>query len=174
MTEEILVLLASLSVDPFFTLPYPIHGCTKWKVSGSSDAILLKKSIPHSDGVAWSITIASQCFTVILSRDLHTLLSLTKTEQEKETSSIDVDSWYTAIHPHDENHKKQCLKGSLSHTTPLGTFSCAEAVFQDIQGNHFRWYLCDDVIGGILEYEIIFADKQHSLCFTLINEYTQS
>ena len=55
-------------------------------------------------------------------------------------------------------------------TIQLGTFTCTQAEFVDSEGNLFRWFLNDSVVGGVLQYEIHFAGpKTHVLRYSLID-----
>ena len=106
MLGEILVVMASVAPDPFFSLPYPEEAWTRWSVSGTTTTTILKTRHSSSDGYKWDILIEDAHFILQLSQDRSELLSLTYIDKEGKKTTGEGLMWYSALSPASKTQKK--------------------------------------------------------------------
>ena len=164
------VIFASLSQDPFFSLPYKVDTWTKWQVTGTTSLTMTKTRKPSSEGFLWRMEIEELQLDIQLSKDRSEALSLIQVHPNGERERVDGKLWYSALQQATSDQKKQSvIDEQYALTTELGTFVCRYAEHVDPQGNRFRWFLNDTVIGGVVQFEIQFAGPRiHTLRYTLI------
>ena len=156
--DSLLIVLAALAPDPFFHRPYAVGSWTKWSVSGDVSMQFSRRRMSSSDGFLWTIDLDGLRMEVLLSEDREDLISVTILETHEKRKKIPgAQMWYVPLERASAEKQASSILsvGEMCDTT-MGRFSCTRAEFFDDEGNVFRWLLCDDVIGGVLQYEIVF------------------
>ena len=157
--DSLLIVLAALAPETFFDLSYPVGARTKWQVSGEVHMQMTRKRGESKEGFLWVVQLENNNFEVLLSKDRSEMISAMQIHANGEKVAIPGASmWYSPLHrASTEQRSKSILSSDVMTKTALGSFSCKKAVLIDDEGNIFRWTLSDDVIGGVVEYEVVFA-----------------
>ena len=169
--DSLLIVLAALAPDTFFHRPYAVGAWTRWSISGDVNLLLSRRREPSETGFLWKIVLENLSLEVLLSEDRSELISVVMLEEGKEKKLIPgAEMWYVPLESAcAEKQASSILSTEEICETILGNFSCTKAEFFDEEGNHFRWLLSEEVIGGVVQYEISFkGTPTRMLRYTLI------
>ena len=173
MMDSLLIALAALAPDPFFLRSYAVGSWTRWAVSGDVNVKLSRIRVFSETGVLWKIEVDGLLFEVLLSADRSDLISAALLDEQGKIEIIQgAGMWYIPLERVSAQKQADSILSvdEICETT-MDTFSCAHAHFSDDEGNHFRWLLCEEVIGGVVQYEIVFkGNPDRVLRYTLIEQ----
>ena len=171
--DSLLIVLAALAPDTFFHHSFPKEASTKWQVSGEVNMQMTRKRGESKEGFLWVVQIENHNLEVLLSKDRSEMISAVQIHANGEKVVIPgANMWYSPLHrASKEQRSKSILSTDVMTKTAMGTFPCKTAMLKDDEGNIFRWTLSDDVIGGVVEYEVVFdGTPKRRLTYTLVEQ----
>ena len=113
----------------------------------------------------WRFITSQSSISIQLSPDRQDVVSLSMADAKGKTMHLEagMEMWYTP----QTKLQAPIITGTQKCTSALGTHTCRIAEHTDAEGNHFRWYLLDEVPGGVLQFEALFEGKEQPIQFQM-------
>lgn len=169
--DSLLIVLAALAPETFFDHSYPVGSWTKWQVSGEVKLQFVRTRGPSTEGYLWVVHMEDKKLEILLSPDRLDMISAIQVHPSGEKTPIPgAGMWYSPLQSSSpEERSKSIVSSSKKEETAIGRLDCTRAMFVDNEGNAFRWTLSDDVIGGVVQYEVVFdGTPKRRLTYTLL------
>jgi hypothetical protein len=106
---------------------------------------------------AWTFLLTDTHFFIAISSDHEEISSLKKIANDGTSTDVEEGAifWYVP----QARIENPIIVNTESYKTSFGSFSCRIAEHTDTEGNHFRWYLVDEIPGGVLRFDASFAGE---------------
>ena len=127
---------------------------SEWAMTGPMESSFRREYVGENH---WRFLTSDKQVLVQLSKDRKDVVSISMNDATGKEIQLQsgVDIWYTP----QARITNPVIKGKEECTSQLGTKTCRIAEHTDEEGNHFRWFLLEDVPGGVLQFDANFDGK---------------
>ena len=135
---------------------------SEWVMQGPMETSFRKEYIAPQ---TWRFIASDKHISVKLSQDRQEIVSLSMTDIQGNKIALQpgMEVWYTP----QARIESPMITGEKSCTSTIGNHTCRVAEHKDDEGNIFRWYLLDDIPGGVLQFEAQFEGKETMIQFQM-------
>ena len=150
--NEIMPILLFLSTESLWF--QKSKAWSEWTMTGPMESSFRREYVGENH---WRFVTSDKQVLVQLSKDRQDVVSISMSDAKGKEIQLQsgVDMWYTP----QARIESPIIKGGEECTSQLGTRECRVAEHTDEEGNQFRWYLLDEVPGGVLHFYANFDGK---------------
>ena len=150
--NEIMPILLFLSTESLWF--QDSKAWSEWTMTGPMESSFRREYVGENH---WRFVTSDKQILVQLSKDRQDVVSLSMNDAKGKEIALQsgMEMWYTP----QNRIEKPVIKGTKECSSQLGNKTCRIAEHIDEEGNQFRWYLLDDVPGGVLKFDANFDGK---------------
>jgi len=150
--NEIMPILLFLSTESLWF--QESKAWSEWTMSGPMESSFRREYIGENH---WRFVTSDKQVLVQLSKDRQDVVSISMNDATGKGIELQsgMEMWYTP----QARIEKPVIKGTEECASQFGTKTCRIAEHTDEEGNQFRWYLLEDVPGGVLQFDANFDGK---------------